>query len=70
MDSDDPLLEVTLHPTDGAIVTRYIVVAELINQDGHQELAIETSDELSGWDALGLLRFAEAVNFTELATRQ
>lgn len=42
----------------GSIVTRFVVVAEVIDADGIRGLWTDTHDGATRWDTLGLLTFA------------
>lgn len=43
---------------DVSMVTRYVIVAEVISDDGSQSLADLTSPGLPYWDFTGMLTFA------------
>ena len=58
MDNDDSGLDVTITDTDGGMVTRWALVAEVIGTDGSDSLRIKTSPGMSQWDQLGMHTFA------------
>lgn len=43
---------------DGAMITRYVTVAEILNDDGERELYVLATPGLKAWDSIGLLAFA------------
>jgi hypothetical protein len=59
--ADDPLSIIAqlvegLEP--GALVTRFVVVAEIIAADGERKLWVDTDDDATRWDTYGLLTWA------------
>jgi hypothetical protein len=44
----------------GAMVTKFVVVAEIIETDGSRALVISTQDGAKPWDTLGMLQHAVA----------
>lgn len=58
MDEDDSGLAVTITDTDGGMVTRWVLVAEVIDTDGSYSLRITSSPGMSQWDQLGMHTFA------------
>ena len=61
MDDDDPGLTVTITDNQGALIIKWVTVAEVVETDGERSLRIEVSDEMPTWDVLGLLGFATQV---------
>ena len=55
---DDSGLDVTITDTDGGMVTRWVLVAEVIDTDGSDSLRITSSPGMSQWDRLGMHTFA------------
>lgn len=54
----------------GAFVTKFVLVAEVLDTDGNRAVWTETSDDASKWDAYGLLTFAlEEERAGQVATR-
>lgn len=45
----------------GAMVTKYVLVAEVIDTDGDQCIWMNTHSDANAWDTLGLLAYATAV---------
>lgn len=58
--NEDSGIDVTITDTDGGMVTRYVVIAEVIDPDGTESLRIRMSTGLAEWDALGMLHFTTA----------
>lgn len=58
---DEPGLDVTITPTDGGIILRWVLVAEAIAPDGTESLWVRSTDGLKAWTQLGLLSFAAAL---------
>ena len=54
-------LDVTIAPTDGGMVLRWVLVAEAIAPDGTESLWVKSTDGLKAWTQLGLFRFAAAL---------
>lgn len=42
----------------GAFVTRWVVVAEVIDAEGDRAVWMDVSDDAKAWDSLGLLEYA------------
>ena len=42
----------------GAMVTQFVLVAEVIDTDGHRGIWVDTHDGATRWDTLGLLKWA------------
>lgn len=42
----------------GAVVTKFVVVAEVIDANGERNVWTETHDGAMPWDRIGLLRYA------------
>lgn len=42
----------------GAFVTRWVIVAEVIDTEGERAVWMDTSDDATPWDTLGLLEYA------------
>ena len=56
-----------IHQLDpGSMVTKFIVIAEVIDTDGDQAVWVDTSDGSSTWDILGLLAYAKALQTSRL----
>jgi hypothetical protein len=56
----------------GSVVTRWVLVAEVLDEDGDQCLATRHSANLAEWDIHGLLGFAaerSKARIAEVATR-
>lgn len=45
----------------GAVVTKFVVIAEVIDTDGEQCVWMETNHDANPWDTLGLLAYAKAI---------
>ena len=58
----DSRLDAQIAATDGAVVTRWAVVAETIGPDGSEDLRVATSPHLPAWAVGGMLRFAADLN--------
>lgn len=43
----------------GAMMTKFVLVATIINEDGSDGLWTQTSHGLAPWDVLGLIEFAK-----------
>lgn len=51
-----------IHGLDpGAMVTKFVVVAEVIDTDGDQCVWVSTHEDARPWDVLGLLGYATAL---------
>lgn len=58
--SDQAAIHTAIEAAAGAFVTRWIVVAEVTDNDsGTQSLITMPSPGLAQWDATGFLRYAE-----------
>lgn len=53
-------LDVSITDGDGGLVLRWVLVAEVIDEDGTESLRVRTTDGMAAWTQLGLLRFAAA----------
>jgi hypothetical protein len=42
----------------GTLVTRWVVVTELIEQDGERAIYVSSSDDSRTWDIIGMLDYA------------
>lgn len=51
----------------GAVVTKFVVVAEVIDADGEPNVWTETHDGAMPWDRIGLLRYALWLEAAETA---
>ena len=54
-------LDVSITDGDGGLVRRWVLVAEVIDEDGTESLRVRTTDGMAMWTQLGLLRFAAAL---------
>jgi hypothetical protein len=59
-----------LFGSDGTMLTRFVLVSEIIEADGTSAVWTCTSEDLSAWDSLGLLSFAEAKQRGEIYAEQ
>ena len=57
MEQLDGIIREKLLP-DGGMVTKYILIAEVINDDGEQDLIMNESLGMQMWDREGLLHHA------------
>lgn len=59
-ENQDAGLDVSITDGDGGLVLRWVLVAEVIDEDGTESLRVRTTDGMAMWTQLGLLRFAAA----------
>lgn len=55
---DDSGLQVTITDDDGGMVTRWVLVAEVIDVEGVESLRLTASPGMAQWDQLGMHHFA------------
>lgn len=46
--------------SEGGLVVRYVLVAEVVDPDGSESFRFRTSEGMADWTALGLLEWAAA----------
>lgn len=46
--------------SEGGLVVRYVLVAEVVDPDGSESFRFRTSEGMADWTALGLLGYADA----------
>ena len=46
--------------SEGGLVVRYVLVAEVVDPDGGESIRFRTSEGMADWTALGLLGYADA----------
>jgi hypothetical protein len=56
--TDENFESVIRETVDGNLVTHFLFIAEVMSADG-LDLRVATSDSLTAWTALGMLRVAE-----------
>lgn len=56
--SDDAVAQLIEGLDPGAFVTRFVLVAEVIDTDGNRGIWTETHDDAARWDTYGLLTWA------------
>jgi hypothetical protein len=61
MSSVDHIAELIEGLDPGCIVTRFVMVAEVIDTDGDRALWVQTDDDAKPWDTFGLMQYALAV---------
>ena len=58
-------LENAITTAFGGFVTKWTVLAEVVDSDGDRSMAIAHTDQMAIWDQLGLLRWADALITSE-----
>lgn len=65
--SDGSGLNVTVADIEGGMVLRWVVVAEVIDNDGTESLRVHGSDGIASWTRLGLLEYAAGLIRADMA---
>ena len=68
-DTTDHVAQIIEGLEPGAFVTKFVLVAEVIDTDGVQCVWTHTHDDASAWDTLGLLGYATAIEEANLHNR-
>lgn len=55
---DDAVSDV--YRADGEMLTRWVMVAETVDGDGERSLHVMSAKDMWDWEALGMLKYAEA----------
>jgi hypothetical protein len=50
-----------LHATDGDMLTRWVLLAEVIEDSGSRAVWCITPEDMKAWDTLGLLTYAQQI---------
>lgn len=64
--SENHVAELIQSLDPGSMVTKFIVVAEVIGTDGEQAVWVDTSEGSTTWDVLGLLSYAKVLQENRL----
>lgn len=51
---------------DGAMVTKWLIIAEVIDENGERSLKLLADDEITTWDRLGMLQVATSRAYSRL----
>ena len=65
--SGDSGLDITVADIEGGMVLRWVIVAEVIDNDGTESLRVHGSDGIASWTRLGLLEYAAGLIRADMA---